>query len=134
MLNYREPHTAYLPTPDEDWQKVIGLNPKVADYPDLDIPRAKKIMREYLASVAAMDRNVGRLLAAIDELKLRDNTVVIFTSDHGYNIGHHGVWHKGNGHYILNSGPIPARANRSINGRTSSILPYARRPQCGGPA
>ncbi len=105
MLNYRGPHTAYLPVRDEDWQKVKGIDLKIPDYPDLDIPRAKKIMREYLASVAAVDRNVGRVLAAVDELKLRDNTVVIFTSDHGYNIGHHGVWHKGNGHYILNRTP-----------------------------
>jgi len=105
MLNYREPHAAYLPVTEEDWRKVATLDPQVPEYPDLDAPRAKKIMREYLASVAALDRNVGRLLATIDELKLRDNTVVIFTSDHGYNIGHHGVWHKGNGHYILNSTP-----------------------------
>ena len=105
MLNYREPHTAYLPVRDEDWQKVKDVDLKIPDYPDLDVPRAKKIMREYLASVAALDRNVGRVLAAIDELKLRENTVVIFTSDHGYNIGHHGIWHKGNGHYILNSTP-----------------------------
>jgi uncharacterized sulfatase len=105
MLNYREPHTAYLPVRDEDWEKVKDLDPKLSGYPDLDIPRAKKIMREYLASVAAIDRNVGRFLAAVDELKLRENTVVIFTSDHGYNIGHHGIWHKGNGHYILNSTP-----------------------------
>ncbi len=105
MLHYREPHTAYLPVRDEDWLKVADLDPQVSDYPDLDVPRAKKIMREYLASVAAIDRNVERFLAAVDELKLRENTVVIFTSDHGYNIGHHGVWHKGNGHYILNSTP-----------------------------
>lgn len=69
-------------------------------------------MREYLASVAAIDRNVGRLFAAIDELKLRENTVVIFTSDHGYNIGHHGVWHKGNGHYILNDSGSNVREMR----------------------
>lgn len=103
MLNYREPHTAYLPVRDEDWVKVKDLDLKIADYPDLDVVRARKNMREYLASVAAIDRNFGRLMTALDELKLRDNTVVIFTSDHGYNIGQHGIWHKGNGHYITNS-------------------------------
>ncbi len=103
MLNYREPHTAYLPVRDEDWAKVKDLDPKVADYPDLDVARAKKAMREYLASVAAIDRNIGRLLTTVDELKLRENTIVVFTSDHGYNIGQHGIWHKGNGHYITNA-------------------------------
>ncbi len=112
MLNYREPHTAYLPVRDEDWRKVANLDLQVPDYPDLDVARAKKLMREYLASVAAIDRNVGRLFAAIDELKLRENTVVIFTSDHGYNIGHHGVWHKGNGHYILNDSGSNVREMR----------------------
>lgn len=103
MLNYREPHTAYLPVRVEDWAKVKDLDPSVGDYPDLDVARAKKNMREYLASVAAIDRNFGRLMSVVDELKLRDDTVVIFTSDHGYNIGQHGIWHKGNGHYITNA-------------------------------
>ncbi|MBS1791037.1 MAG: sulfatase-like hydrolase/transferase [Acidobacteria bacterium] len=114
LLNYREPHTAYLPVRDEDWAKVKDLDPTVADYPDLDVARAKKAMREYLASVAAIDRNIGRMLAVVDELKLRDNTIVVFTSDHGYNIGQHGVWHKGNGHYILN-------ANRDVPNTDKSI-------------
>ncbi len=103
MLNYREPHTAYLPVRDEDWAKVKDLDPMVGDYPDLDVARAKKNMREYLASVAAIDRNFGRLMSVVDDLKLREDTVVIFTSDHGYNIGQHGIWHKGNGHYITNA-------------------------------
>lgn len=102
MLNYREPHAPYLPTPEEDWTRFQDLDPNIpfADFPDLDLPRAKRLMREYLSSVAAIDRNAGRLLAAVDELKLRQDTVVVFTSDHGYNIGHHGIWHKGNGHYL----------------------------------
>lgn len=101
MLNYREPHAAYLPVRDEDWAKVKDLDPVIAnDHPDLDLPRAKRLMREYLASVVAIDRNVGRLLSVVDELKLREDTIVVFTSDHGYNIGQHGIWHKGNGHLL----------------------------------
>lgn len=114
MLNYREPHTAYLPVRDEDWARVKDLDPKVADYPDLDVARAKKNLREYLASVAAIDRNIGRLLATVDELKLREDTIIVFTSDHGYNIGQHGIWHKGNGHYILNANKNTANNDRSI--------------------
>ena len=102
MLNYREPHAPYLPTPEEDWARFKNLDPKIpfVDFPDLDLPRAKRLMREYLSSVAAIDRNIGRLLAAVDEFNLREDTIVVFTSDHGYNIGHHGIWHKGNGHYL----------------------------------
>jgi choline-sulfatase len=102
MLNYREPHAPYLPVHDEDWAKLKDLDPQIhdADYPDLDLLRAKRLMREYLASVHAVDRNVGRLLALLDELQLSQDTVVVFTSDHGYNIGQHGIWHKGNGHLL----------------------------------
>lgn len=139
MLNYREPHTAYLPVRDEDWAKVKDLDPKVADYPDLDVARAKKAMREYLGSVAAIDRNIGRLLATVDELKLREDTIVVFTSDHGYNIGQHGIWHKGNGHYILNANKNIPNGDKSIQRsnvfdtslRTPTAIRWPRRIKAG---
>ena len=107
LLNYREPHAKYVPVRDEDWAHYEKLDPALPQpvHPDLDVPRVKKLLREYLASVTSVDRNVGRVLALLDELKLRENTVVIFTSDHGYNIGHHGVLHKGNGRYITKGAP-----------------------------
>ena len=115
MLNYREPHAAYLPVRDEDWAKVKDLDPKIAnDHPNLDLLRAKRLMREYLASVVAIDRNVGRLLAVVDELKLREDTIVVFTSDHGYNIGQHGIWHKGNGHLLTAAAAKINTTNPSI--------------------
>jgi iduronate 2-sulfatase len=48
----------------------------------------------YYASVTFMDEQVGRLLEALDRLDLRRNTIVIFTSDHGYNLGEHHCWQK----------------------------------------
>ena len=139
MLHYREPHTAYMPVRDEDWAKVKDIDPKVADYPDLDVARAKKNMREYLASVAALDRNIGRLLAVVDELKLREDTIIVFTSDHGYNIGQHGIWHKGNGHYILNANKNTPNGDKSIQRpnvfdtslRTPTAIRWPRRIKAG---
>ena len=49
-----------------------------------------------------MDKNIGRLLDWLEEKKLRDNTLIIFTSDNGMNMGHHGIWGKGNGTYPPN--------------------------------
>jgi uncharacterized sulfatase len=106
-LHFREPHSPYLPTPEEDWTPFQNLDPTIPnpDFPKLDVPRTKRMTREYLASIHSIDRNVGRLLAELDRLKLAENTVVIFSSDHGYNLGHNGMWHKGNGRWILTEPP-----------------------------
>jgi len=106
-MHYRAPHAAWLPVAEEDWEPFAKLDPQIPnpDYPKLDIKRVKWVTREYLASVHSVDRNLGRLIQTLDELKMRENTVVIFSSDHGYNMGHNGVWHKGNGHWILTDPP-----------------------------
>lgn len=99
FLGLRAPHTAYLPVAPEDAAPYRDMDMVIPnpDYPDLNVADVKKKMRDYLSSVTAIDRNVGRLLATLDRLKLAENTIVIFSSDHGYNMGHNGIWHKGNG-------------------------------------
>ncbi|QDT35624.1 sulfatase family protein [Thalassoglobus polymorphus] len=106
-IHYREPHAAWLPTRDEDWEPYQDLDPSLPQpvHPDLNVELVKKRIREYYASVASVDRNVGRVLDLLDELKLADNTVVVFTSDHGYHYGHHALWYKGNAQWMLNTLP-----------------------------
>ncbi len=48
----------------------------------------------YMASVRFMDQQVGRLLDALDRLGIREKTIVVFISDHGYNLGEHDCWSK----------------------------------------
>jgi len=62
----------------------------------------REALKGYFAAVTAMDMDVGRVLDRIEELGLRENTLIIFTSDNGYNCGHHGFWGKGNGTFPLN--------------------------------
>jgi choline-sulfatase len=114
----RAPHTRWLPVSDSDWAPYKDFAPTVPnpDYPELDTDRVKRMTREYFASVRSVDRNLGRVLATLDEQGVTDNTVVIFTSDHGYNMGHNGIWHKGNGHWVLKS-PPPATKNIPKNQR-----------------
>ena len=84
--------------------------------------------REYLASVHGVDRNLGRLLSLLDELKLAENTLVVFTSDHGYNLGHNGIWHKGNGHWVLTE-PPPATPNIP-KGQRPNLYDHSLRVPC----
>ncbi len=53
----------------------------------------------YYGMISLMDKNIGRILQALDENGLADNTLVIFTSDHGNFIGEHGLILKGPFHY-----------------------------------
>jgi arylsulfatase A-like enzyme len=54
----------------------------------------KQTISAYMASVRFMDQQVGRLLDALERLKLREETIVVFVSDHGYNLGEHDCWSK----------------------------------------
>ncbi len=106
-LHFRAPHARWLPVRDEDWAPYEHLDPTIPnpDFPKLDVAKIKRMTREYYASVSSVDRNLGRLLDELDKLKLTDNTLVIFTSDHGYNLGHNGVWYKGNAQWQLTELP-----------------------------
>ncbi len=54
----------------------------------------QRYMRDYLACVQSVDDSVGRLMAYLEREKLRDNTVVIYTSDQGFFLGDHGLYDK----------------------------------------
>ena len=106
-LHFRAPHEKWLPVPDEDWAPFKDLDPEIPnpDFPNLNVSLIKNRTRKYLASVKSVDRNVGRVLDLLDDLELSSRTIVIFTSDHGYNLGEHGVWYKGNAVRALTKNP-----------------------------
>lgn len=56
---------------------------------------AREITAHYYDMVALVDDSVGRILDALDERGIADETVVVFTSDHGDWLGDHGLWQKG---------------------------------------
>jgi len=59
-------------------------------------------LKGYFAAITGMDRGIGRILETLDALGLRENTLVVFLSDNGFNLGHHGIIGKGNGTYPMN--------------------------------
>jgi choline-sulfatase len=62
----------------------------------------REMLKGYFAAVTAMDKDVGRLIDKIEELGIRENTLIFFFSDNGFSCGHHGFWGKGNGTLPLN--------------------------------
>lgn len=56
-------------------------------------------MAVYYGMVSFMDEQIGRILDRLDELGLAEDTLIVFTTDHGHFLGQHGLWHKGAFHY-----------------------------------
>ena len=85
------------PTIDGDWDDIpaagISKNSKSIGL-EGHLDRQREVLSAYYASVAFMDTQVGRIIAALDRLQLRENTIVVFTSDHGYHLGEHDFWQK----------------------------------------
>ncbi len=107
FLSYGIPHDPWDTSnvPVEYWNRFEGVDfplppnyqpkndPHADDWAKLDDSERAQLsdwMRGYYAMTASLDDNIGRLLDAIDELGLKDNTVFVFTSDHGEMFGSHG--------------------------------------------
>ncbi|MFS4457472.1 sulfatase [Maribacter sp. 2304DJ31-5] len=67
--------------------------PKMNDS-SLTVWKYQRYMQDYLATIAAVDENVGRLLDYLDQNRLNENTVVVYTSDQGFYLGEHGWFDK----------------------------------------
>jgi iduronate 2-sulfatase len=98
-----DPAKIQLPPDFAAWPTVPPGFPKAAIRPrnaDLFIGRgaseseAKEVIRAYLASISWADWNLGRVVAELDRLGLRDSTVIVFVADHGYQLGEKGKWSK----------------------------------------
>jgi len=115
-VHYTAPHSPW--TPENHPKEYLDLykdcefkaTPELPIHPNQqtsaplgDTPeRRRENLTGYYAAITAMDANIGRLLDKLEADGLADNTVVIFTADNGMNMGHHGIWGKGNGTYPPN--------------------------------
>ena len=141
-MGFYRPHTPYV-APRKYFQmyppSLVRLPNEPAD-DLLDIPAAawvqrtyqdlmdeatqRRAIQAYYASISFLDAQVGRLLDALDRLGLADNTVIVFTSDHGYHMGEHHLWQKTT--LFENSARVPlivaAPGYESTRGRSSGAV------------
>ena len=112
-VGFFRPHTPYVAPkayydlyPVKNMPVVQGIAEDQKDIPKAALMSYKKeqdkltddlrrqAVQAYFASISFMDAQAGRVLDALERLGLKDNTVVVFTSDHGYHLGEHGLWQK----------------------------------------
>ncbi|MFW5682881.1 MAG: sulfatase, partial [Phycisphaeraceae bacterium] len=115
---FYRPHLPFI-APQRDWDRYPaesielptsgipkGAEPAAHNWGELrsygDIPRkgpvsdekAVELVRGYLASVTHVDREIGRVLDALDEMGIADDTIVVLFGDHGWFLRDHGLWCK----------------------------------------
>jgi len=96
MYPLKDMRLPYAPKGDRDDIPIAAFahNCPVPHY-NLDELTLRKALQAYYATISFVDSQVGRLMTALDELKLADNTIVVLWSDHGYHLGeHNGIWQK----------------------------------------
>ncbi|MFN7137771.1 MAG: sulfatase [Limisphaerales bacterium] len=84
---------------------------------------AHKLIHGYYASVSFVDAQIGRVLTELDRLGLREKTVVILWSDHGYQLGEHATWNKRTNWEIATRVPLVISApGQKAKGRKTDAL------------
>lgn len=113
-VGFFRPHTPYVAPKDPyyGWypEKEMPLFPTLDKNPP-EVPAAalgsykkeqdkltdelrQQCVQAYYASISFMDAQVGKVVGALDRLGLAENTIIVFTSDHGYHMGEHGLYQK----------------------------------------
>ncbi|MFP4029373.1 MAG: sulfatase [Candidatus Brocadiia bacterium] len=100
--------------------------PAPIDGPDSEGLRKRRA--DYMDKCALLDKYVGEIMDTLEEQGILENTVIIFTSDHGDNLGDHGIWDKryfyeqSAGIPLIMTGPGVIRGARGLRGKDSKQL------------
>ena len=83
----------------------------------------RKLIHGYYASVSYVDEQIGKVLTALEELELDENTIVVLWGDHGYHLGELGIWTKHVNYELANKIPliISAPGHIAENSSTSQL-------------
>ena len=86
--------------PNDVPQAALHSSGELRSYSDIsptgpvDDDKAKELIHGYRACVGFIDAQLGRVMAKLDETGLAENTIVVLWSDHGWQLGEHGLWNK----------------------------------------
>lgn len=105
--------TANLTTPPKDGA-AIGLHASFELRTRANIPKegpiepdlARSLLHAYYACTSYVDAQIGRILAALDEKGVRNNTIIIVWGDHGWHLGDYGIWGKATNYEIATRVPL----------------------------
>jgi len=95
MLSIGSPHDPYQTAPEEF--KKLYENRQIKINPNVPVDKRKQVMEDlkgYYAHISAIDHGIGQLWDKLKELNIDNNTLLIFTADHGDLLGAHGAWNK----------------------------------------
>ena len=114
----------YVPEDDHDdippmgFPNIVSTKDPIGKYPD----NQKRMWAGYYATVTYMDEQVGRIIDELEAQGLRDETVIVFTSDHGYHLGEHHFWQKSNLHEESLRVPLIISAPGFRGGRSAAMV------------
>lgn len=102
FISNNPPHTPFNKVPrrytepyaDATIQELLNRPNVDHNSPDPASQKARQSVRDYYAMVSGVDEQFGRILDEIDRAGIADNTLVVFTSDHGEMLGSHRLMHK----------------------------------------
>jgi len=101
-VDFFDPHEPWDPPEymvrkyDSDWAGAPMIHPNYGKASDLTAAELKNLRAHYCAEAELVDRWVGRIIQKIDDLELWDNSIVVFTTDHGMSLGEHNRTGKSN--------------------------------------
>ena len=97
--------------------------PKKGDFnPELE----KTLRHAYMACISYVDAQIGRMIGALEETGLRENTIIIVWSDHGWHLGDMGIWGKATNYEIATRVPMmiwtPDMPEKSRGVKTNALV------------
>jgi len=92
----------------------------------IDNDLGNTLLHAYLASVSYVDAQIGRMITALEEEGLRENTIIILWSDHGWHLGEMGIWGKATNYEIATRVPLiistPNMPNKNRGESTDALV------------